>query len=196
MNDIPKEPISPSEEAKAIKELYKNDKAVLKSKIGTILSLKRSFNAKLKNMFTSLRDIINKSTAAIAASDKKKNTYYKTPEYKDKMSVLKEQFKDLKDDPDYKMIKNYPGGTTSKFKVSTFWKNDAEKAQLAKIDKLFYVYANTLSLFEHHYNTVQDNINKSDILTTSLGAVNKSITDLEKDKADTEMLAQQLSVEN
>ena len=112
------------------------------------------------------------------------------------MSVLKEQFNDLKNDPDYKIIKNYPGATTSRFKVSTFWKNDEEKKQLAKIDKLFYVYANTLSLFEHHYNTVQDNINKSNELTTSLGAVNKSIADLEKDQADTEILAQQLSVEN
>jgi hypothetical protein len=196
MDDIPKGPVLPSEEVKSITELYKNDKLVRKSKIGSILGIKKIFNIKLKKIFTILRDILDKSIASLAETNNKKNTFNGTPEYKGKLVELKGEINSLKDHPDYKMIKNYPEAVISKYKVSKLWKDDQEKKHLANIAKLFYIYANTYSLFEYEYDKMQDNIGKSkttELFTTSLATVKRCITDLEKDTNDTDILEQQLS---
>ena len=210
LKDIPKEPIPPSEEVKAINELYKNDKTKRKSKIETILRLKKHFNEKLNKLVTLLRDIFNNSIKSISNSTNKKNMYVGTSEYKGKIAEIEGLVEEIKDDPDYKIIKDYPDKITSELKVSKLWKDDNEKKLLAKIDKLFYIYSNVWKLS----NSAYDYFKKYKYMKDSMMAVNDSaleigarfrkeltnmeryISDLNKDASDTAIIEQQLMTSN
>jgi hypothetical protein len=210
LKDIPKEPIPPSEEVKAINELYKNDKTKRKSKIETILRLKKHFNEKLNKLVTLLRDIFNNSIKSISNSTNKKNMYVGTSEYKGKIAEIEGLVEEIKDDPDYKIIKDYPDKITSELKVSKLWKDDNEKKLLAKIDKLFYIYSNVWKLS----NSAYDYFKKYKDMKDSMMAVNDSaleigarfrkeltnmeryISDLNKDASDTAIIEQQLMTSN
>jgi hypothetical protein len=205
MADIPKEPILPSEEVKAINQLYKDDKVLRTSKIGSILGIKKSLNLKLKKIVTILRDILKGSNASKENSTNKRNMYIDTPEYKGQITQLKAELQYLKDDPNYNIITKYPDAITKKLKVSTFWKNDEEKNLLAKVDKLFYTYATVWDRFEEAYEYFQDNKEMKDTIITGKSAseiggnfrrhfakLETSIEELEKDASDTVMLEEQL----
>jgi hypothetical protein len=206
IKDIPKEPIPTSEEVKAINQLYKDDKVLRTSKIGSILGIKKSLNLKLKKIVTILRDILKGSNASRENSTNKRNMYIDTPEYKGQIAQLKSELQYLKDDPNYNIITKYPDAITKKLKVSTFWKNDEEKKLLAKVDKLFYTYATVWDRFEEAYEYFQDNKEMKDTIITGKSAseiggnfrrhfakLETSITELEKDASDTVMLEEQLS---
>jgi hypothetical protein len=210
LKDIPKEPIPPSEEVKAINELYKNDKTKRKSKIEKILRLKKNFNQKLTRIVTILQDIFKKSLDSISNSTNKKNMYVGTSEYKGKIAELEGLVEEIKDDPDYKIIKDYPDKITSDLKISKLWKDDNEKNLLAKIDKLFYIYWNIWQSF----NSAYDYFKKYKDMKDSMMAINDSsleigarfrkeltnmeryISDLNKDASDTATLEQQLMTAN
>ena len=206
LKDIPKEPIQPSEEVKAINELYKDDKTRRKSKIDKILSLKKNFNEKLNKVVTLLRDIFKNSINSKSNSTNKKNMYLGTSGYKGKIAELEGLVEEIKDDPDYKIIKDYPDKITSELKISKLWKDDNEKNLLAKIDKLFYIYWNIWQSFNsaydyfRKYKDMTDNmvafkdsaLDIGDRFRKELTNMEKYIVDLTKDASDTEILEQQL----
>ena len=206
LKDIPKEPILPSEEVKAINELYKDDKTMRKSKIDKILSIKKKFNPKLSKLVTLLGDIFKGSNKSISISSNKKNMYVGTKEYKDNIDNLEVLVEEIKDDPDYKIIKDYPDKITSELKISKMRKSDSEKKLLAKIDKLFYLYWNIWQSFNSAYDYFKkykhmtDNIMAISDSALEIGArfrkesknMEKYIEDLAKDASDTVELENQL----
>ncbi len=134
--------------------------------------------------------------------------YIGTSEYKGKIAELEGLVEEIKDDPDYKIIKDYPDKITSQLEISKFLKDDNEKKLLAKIDKLFYIYWNIWQSFNSAYDyfrkyknmtdsTIALNDSAIDIgarFRKELASMNKYIEDLAKDASDTIILEQQLTV--
>ena len=134
--------------------------------------------------------------------------YIGTSEYKGKIAELEGLVEEIKDDADYKIIKDYPNTITSELKISKFLKDDNEKKLLEKIDKLFYIYWDIWNSFNPAYDYFKKYKNMTDSTLAfndsaidigarfrkELASMENYIKDLTKDASETTILEQQLTV--
>ena len=134
--------------------------------------------------------------------------YIGTSEYKGKIAELEGLVEEIKDDADYKIIKDYHNTITSELKISKFLKDDNEKKLLEKIDKLFYIYWDIWNSFNPAYDYFKKYKNMTDSTLAfndsaidigarfrkELASMENYIKDLTKDASETTILEQQLTV--
>jgi hypothetical protein len=174
----------------AINKLYeKYDKK--KEKIGKILTLRKFFERRLKEMIALLLDIFKKSNESYEKNGSKSNTYITDPEYKKSMGTLTSFVESFKKSDEYKYVKDedtYCDKIVSEF--IPHWYSGSEKRELAKkICTLFKNYAHYTEKFNESYEYFNNHKNMKPVIGAILWGSTKeeiessftnSINNLEK----------------